>query len=155
DVRMQGQGMLLAINAEFVDATELWWAIHKEEWNWYLNPALRGRPEHLRVLAWTGGGLPMIWFAVVPDAALKTLEPAAAPKDAGGGKAGKEIPSTQDQPAADIVFFRPPPGINAFPYNPNADGRICSFMSMVSSGATLTSQHHHQPFAHSSSKRLG
>lgn len=44
----------VTINAEFVDATELWWAIRKDVWGWYLNPALGGRQEHLRVLAWTG-----------------------------------------------------------------------------------------------------
>lgn len=42
----------------------------------------------------------MIWLAVIPDAALSTL----------------------DAESADIVFFRPPAGINAFPYTPTAEG---------------------------------
>lgn len=98
------------INAEFVDATELWWATHPRETTkdifnpnavpQYLNPTLGGRCEHLRVLVWTGGGLPMIWFAVIPDGAVSTL-------DAG---------------SADVVFFRPPAGINSFVYSPNAAG---------------------------------
>ena len=96
------------VNAEFVDATELWWAVHPQETRqgWlnpngvpqYLNPALGGRCEHLRVLAWTGGGLPMIWFAVIPDSALSKF----------------------DADSADIVFFRPPPGVNSFVYTPDA-----------------------------------
>jgi hypothetical protein len=98
------------INAEFVDATELWWAIHPQEMPHfalnpigvpqYLNPALGARCEHLRVLAWTGGGLPMIWFAVIPDATVSNL----------------------DDGSADIVFFRPPPQANSFEYTPNAAG---------------------------------
>jgi hypothetical protein len=98
------------INAEFVDATELWWAAHPQETKedifnpnavpQYLNPTLGGRCEHLRVLVWTGGGLPMIWFAVIPDGALSTL----------------------DDGSADVVFFRPPAGINSFVYTPNAAG---------------------------------
>lgn len=93
------------VNAEMVDATELWWAVHsKEDISQYLNPALKGRPEFLRVLAWTSGKLPMIWFAIVPDAALANTE----------------------RPAADIVYIRPPPGANSFPYTPNAKGFTAS-----------------------------
>ena len=56
-----------------VDVTELWWAVHPEESRvFYLHPGLGSRAEHLRVLAWTGGGLPMIWFAVLPDAAARS-----------------------------------------------------------------------------------
>jgi hypothetical protein len=89
------------INAELVDATELWWAIHpQEETPFYLNRALGARAENLRVLAWTAGGMPMIWFVVLPDAALSKV-----------GARG-----------ADIVYFRPPPGINSFEYKPTAKG---------------------------------
>lgn len=96
-----------SINAEFVDVTELWWKVHPDTtWGWYWHPDLKGRQEHLRVLAWTGGGSPMIWFAVVPDAAVtssaKKADSASAP--------------------ADIVFFRPPPGSNAFSYSPTQSG---------------------------------
>lgn len=94
-----------SINAEFVDVTALWWKVHPDAvWGWYRHPLLRGRQEHLRVLAATTGGNPMIWFAVAPS---RTVEPSA---DSTSGK------------AADIVFFRPPPGSNAFPYAPTQAG---------------------------------
>ena len=110
----------VTINAEFVDATELWWAIRKDDWGWYLNSALGGRHEHLRVLAWTGGGAPMLWFAVIPDAAVTTLE--AASKDAKPASTGVAAQKSPSSPPADIVFFRPPPGANSFPYKATADG---------------------------------
>jgi hypothetical protein len=83
------------VNAEFVDITALWWALRADAMGWYLNPALPtpGRQTNLRVLGWTSGGNPMIWFAVVPDAAASSVT-------------GTE----------DLVFFRPPPGINSFAY---------------------------------------
>lgn len=88
------------VNAEMVDATDLWWALHpEEEQERYLHPGLRGRPENLRVLAWTSGKLPMIWFAVVPD---------------------RSFTNTETGTGADIVFFRPPPGANSFTHKPNA-----------------------------------
>lgn len=91
------------VNAEMVDVTELWWAVHPEESRvFYLHPGLGSRAEHLRVLAWTGGGLPMIWFAVLPDAAVSKL-----------GEKG-----------ADVVYFRPPPGINSFEYSPTQAGFV-------------------------------
>jgi hypothetical protein len=91
----------LFINAEMVDATDLFWVLHaKADAERYLHPALGGRPEHLRVLAWTTGKLPMIWFAAVPDAALQKTETSAA----------------------DIVFFRPPPGANSFTHKPDLKG---------------------------------
>jgi hypothetical protein len=117
----------IAINTEFVDATELWWAIHQDRpWGWYLHPDLGGRQEHLRVLAWTGGGSPMIWFAAIPDAASETLDPAPAKADAKAGdpKVGgsKSAQPVTHQPPADIVFFRPPPGANSIRYMPTAAG---------------------------------
>lgn len=89
------------INAEMVDATELWWALHGQgDADRYLHPALAARSDHLRILAWTSGKLPMIWFAVVPDAALAKTATSAA----------------------DIVFFRPPPGANSFTHKPDLAG---------------------------------
>ncbi|MCA9618976.1 MAG: hypothetical protein KC731_08140 [Myxococcales bacterium] len=96
----------IAINTEFVDATELWWAVHPSEpAPRFLDPTLNPRPEHLRVLLWTVGpnissGKPMIWFAVIPDAALV------------------DVPAE----AADLVFMRPPPGANSFLYSADAKG---------------------------------
>ena len=97
------------VNAEFVDVTELWWKVHPDtNWGWYWHPDLKSRQEHLRVLAWTGGGNPMIWFVVIPDAAvpLKT----------------KITSASVSGSAADIIYFRPPPGSNSFPYNATENG---------------------------------
>jgi hypothetical protein len=96
----------VSVNAEFVDVTDLWWGVRKDRWGWYLNKEdLGGRQEHLRVLAWTGGGDPMIWFAVVPEAASGSdLEPASS-----DGKEPARAP-------ADIVFYRPVPEVNSIPY---------------------------------------
>jgi hypothetical protein len=100
-----------SVNAEFVDVTELWWKVHPDStWGWYRNPLLKGRQEHLRALASTSGGNPMIWFAAVPDALV-----------GGGGSSAPTAPSS-GAGAADIVFFRPPPGSNAFPYAPTKQG---------------------------------
>ena len=91
----------ISINAEFVDLTALWWSLHTDALGWYLNVALPnpGRQANLRVLGWTSGGNPMLWFAVIPDAAASAI-------------AGAE----------DLVFFRPPPGINSFAYPPTEAG---------------------------------
>ena len=90
----------VSVNAEFVDVTDLWWGVRKDMWGWYLNKEdLGGRQEHLRVLAWTAGGDPMIWFAVVPDAA-----------------SGSDLEPTSASTSADIVFYRPVPQANSFPY---------------------------------------
>jgi hypothetical protein len=91
----------ISVNAEFVDLTALWWALRTDALGWYLNPALPipGRQLNLRVLGWTAGGSPMIWFAVVPDDAVNSV-------------AGTE----------DVVFFRPPPGVNSFLYPATAAG---------------------------------
>ncbi|QRY43502.1 hypothetical protein JVX93_23580 [Mycolicibacterium boenickei] len=100
-----------AVNAEFVDVTELWWKVHPDStWGWYRNPLLKGRQEHLRVLASTSGGNPMIWFAAIPDTLV------------GGGTSGTLPAPPANAEAADIVFFRPPPGSNAFPYTPTQQG---------------------------------
>jgi hypothetical protein len=90
------------VNAEFVDLTLLWWALRKDGLNWYLNPDLPkpGRQANLRVLGWSGGGNPMLWFAVIPDAAALSIG------------AGTE----------DLVFLRPQAGINSFAYPPTAAG---------------------------------
>ncbi len=106
----------VSINAEFVDATALWWMVRNDKWGWYLNPELAGRPEHLRVLAWTGGGDPMIWFAVLPDAAVFSD---FSPQPPGGAHAD---PGAAPSTATDLVFFRPPPGVNSFPYDASAKG---------------------------------
>jgi hypothetical protein len=103
-----------SINAEFVDVTELWWKVHPDTtWGWYWHPLLKGRQEHLRVLAWTGGGNPMIWFAAIPDAAVTSSAKRTELKTV--------TPRPVTRPA-DIVFFRPPPGSNAFPYSPTQAG---------------------------------
>lgn len=60
----------------------------------------------------------MLWFAVVPDAAVKTLEVASKNGSKGAAAAKKSPPS----PPADVVFFRPPPEANSFPYKATADG---------------------------------
>jgi hypothetical protein len=90
----------IAVDAEFVDATMLFWDVHAaaDQWRWYLHPSLGGRADNLRVLAWTAGGRPMLWFVAVTDAAKATLDP----------------PGTRQ--GADLVFFRPPPGANSFGY---------------------------------------
>jgi hypothetical protein len=93
------------VNAEFVDITALWWAIRHDKIGWYLSPELKGRQTNLRVLGWTGGGNPMIWFAVLPDAAKSSI----ASQDSSSA-------------AADVLFFRPQAGINSFPYTPDERG---------------------------------
>jgi hypothetical protein len=90
----------VSVNCEFVDVTALWWSIRHDKVGWYLNPALGGRQTMLRVLGWTGGGPPMIWFAVIPDATGSSITPLS--------------PLTEG--AADLVFYRPVPGVNSFAY---------------------------------------
>jgi hypothetical protein len=99
----------VSINCEFVDVTELWWSVRKDLIGWYLNPLLGGRQTNLRVLGWTGGGPPMIWFAVIPDAAAATLTPVLT-----------DPPSTIAP--ADLVFYRPVPGVNSFAYAATEQG---------------------------------
>ncbi|MET9251538.1 hypothetical protein [Nonomuraea sp. NPDC003709] len=62
------------IDTEFLDATNLWWALHfrvcrnnhEEGFNpWYLEPTCNDRPERLRVLLNTRA-TPMLWFASLP-----------------------------------------------------------------------------------------
>jgi hypothetical protein len=126
------------VNTEFVDATELWWATRHDEWGWYLNPELGGRQENLRVLAWTGGGMPMIWFAVVADAMAQNPHAQSVPlkekEEAGGAKTKKVSgPPPTPQTGADIVFFRPPPGDNTIDYTPDRKG----FENKAHDGTTL------------------
>jgi hypothetical protein len=122
----------IEINCEFVDLTELWWAVHKDNWGWYTHQKLGSRIENLYVLGWTGGGVPMLWFAVVPDAAADNLGKPASKNT--GGNAG-DTTNTGDQrgnaPAsamadrnANIVFFRPQPGSNAFVYSADERGLL-------------------------------
>ena len=62
------------IDTEFLDATNLWWALHwracpnntETDFNpWYLEPACNDRPGRLRVLLNTRV-TPMLWFATLP-----------------------------------------------------------------------------------------
>ena len=97
----------ISVNAEFVDATELWWSLHgpNDPWKWYLDPDVGGRQQHMRVLAWTGGGSPMIWFTAIPDAA------AFGPIDTPSGEKGSA--------ASDIVFLKP---LGEITHNADASG---------------------------------
>ncbi|MGH3679051.1 MAG: hypothetical protein ACRDT2_01810 [Natronosporangium sp.] len=99
----------LEVNCEFVDVTALWWAhwAAGDTWGWYLDPTLAGAVHRLRVLAWTSGTLPMVWFAAVSAPAAST---------AAGG----------DRPGADLVFYRPITGMNSFGYKPTAAGFLDS-----------------------------
>jgi hypothetical protein len=107
-----GAASQFSVNTEFIDVTELWWLTHPDTtWGWYWRPEVGGRQEHLRVLAWTGGGNPMIWFAAITDAAESSR--------AGASSASQGQTAA---PAADVVFFRPPPGSNSFPYSPTQGG---------------------------------
>ena len=98
------------VNCEFLDVTQLWWAIWaaKDNWGWYLDPDLGGRPDRLRVLAWTSGTAPMLWFVSVSDNAANG---GAAPATGGGRAQG-----------ADVVFFRAPAGFNSFVYTADESG---------------------------------
>ena len=87
-------GWQVAVDTEFLDATELWWQVHyrtdeKEFFPWILDPRLTKRIGQLRVLLWTSGD-PMIWFVCVSDAAA----------------AGND-------PIQPVVFYRPP---GSYPY---------------------------------------
>jgi hypothetical protein len=57
----------------------------------------------------------MVWFAVIPDAAVAA---SGAGRPATDPAAVTATPAT----AADIVFVRPPPGSNSFPYSPTPAG---------------------------------
>jgi hypothetical protein len=107
----------ISVNAEFVDLTELWWAIRSDKVGWYLNSALGGRPTHLRVLGWTTNGYPMIWFACIPDAAELSITGAAPPTKPGA----PPIPAPGGGDA-DLVFLRPQAGINTFGHSTDAKG---------------------------------
>jgi hypothetical protein len=111
----------VTINCEFLDVTELWWATWagRDDFGWYLNPAFGGRPERLRVLAWTSGTAPMLWFVSVSDKAVDGSAPATGP-DAG------ELAAGAPRAGADIVFFRAPAGFNAFFYTPDEKGFLAS-----------------------------
>lgn len=96
------------VNCEFLDVTELWWATWaaKDKWGWYLDLDLGGRQERLRVLAWTSGTAPMLWFVAVSDQAATGAIATPAPA----------------RPGADVVFFRPPAGFNSFFYTSDEKG---------------------------------
>ena len=104
----------VSINCEFVDVTELWWMVRKDQFGWYLNPLLGSRQTNLRVLGWTAGGPPMLWFAVVPDTAASSLSSGASPAP------------------ADLVFYRPVPGVNAFVYSPTEKGFLDTNHDVIS-----------------------
>jgi hypothetical protein len=101
------------INCEFLDVTELWWAnwAAKDQRGWYLDPDLGGRADLLRVLAWTSGTAPMLWFVAVSPQAVKGVTPSQP--------TGVTVPQRAD---ADIVFFRAPAGFNSFRYTSDAAG---------------------------------
>lgn len=100
----------LIVDAEFIDVTESFWAAHAaaDGVRWYLHPDLGGRADNLRVLAWTGGDKPMIWFAAPTDDAVQTLVPPGV------------------QSGADIVFFRPVGSDNSFFYPATAAGFLAA-----------------------------
>jgi hypothetical protein len=101
------------INCEFADVTELWWAnwAAKDEWGWYLDPDLGGRQELLRVMAWTSGTAPMLWFAAISPQSLT-------------GNASPPQPSSRQ--GAEIIFFRAPAGFNSFRYSSDEKGFLDS-----------------------------
>lgn len=100
------------VDARFLDLTELWWTTHTDTTGRYLHKVLKGRMENLRVLGWTGGDLPTIWFAVLSDMAVRSLRGAGAPP---ANKKPTRSP-------ADIVWIRPPAGMNAFAYSADLKG---------------------------------
>ncbi|WP_338763706.1 hypothetical protein V7968_37750 [Nocardia vulneris] len=106
---------MVTINCEFLDVTELWWATwaDKDVFGWYLNPAFGGRPGRLRVLAWTSGTAPMLWFVSVSDKAADGNAP---------GTIGTKPADKPARPGADIVFFRAPAGFNSFFYTADKSG---------------------------------
>jgi hypothetical protein len=95
----------VTVNCEFLDVTELWWATWAaaDVWGWYLDPDFHGRPDLLRVLAWTSGTAPMLWFVALSD------------------KAADEA-KTSPRPGADIIFFRAQAGFNSFRYSSDEKG---------------------------------
>ena len=134
----------VTINCEFIDVTELWWGVWAklDRWRWYLDPDIGGRQDLLRVLAWTSGTAPMIWFVAPSDRATTG-------KTASGSEGEGVVDATSDPPAAplpavrtpvdarpgaDVVFFRAPAGLNSFFYTADAKG----FLGDSSGGGTTS-----------------
>ncbi|MFC4120611.1 hypothetical protein [Nonomuraea zeae] len=89
------------IDTEFLDATNLWWALHfrvcqnnrEDGFNpWYLEPACNDRPGRLRVLLNTRV-TPMLWFASLPP----------------------ELDLPDETSVGGYVFFRPIASAYAYP----------------------------------------
>lgn len=97
------------VNCEFLDVTELWWSIWgaAEQWGWLLDPDFHGYPHMIRVLAWTSGCAPMLWFVALSGSALEGAGPAA-------------------RSGADVVFMRAQAGFNTFRYANNESGFLNS-----------------------------
>lgn len=95
----------VTVNCEFLDVTELWWATwgNAEKWGWLLDPDFHGHPDLLRVLAWTSGCAPMLWFVALSGTAVESI---------------KSSPRT----GADVVFFRAQAGFNTFRYTSDEAG---------------------------------
>ncbi|MDD5322010.1 MAG: hypothetical protein PHD43_15645 [Methylococcales bacterium] len=117
------------INCEFLDVTDLWWAnwANKDQWGWYLDPDFGGRPELLRVLAWTSGTAPMIWFVAISPKAMDG-KPSSPPTPR-----RQLVLQSRPRPGADVVFFRPQPGFNSFFYTNDAKG----FLAQKHSDTTM------------------
>jgi hypothetical protein len=70
----------IRLDAEFLDVTELWWALRtrhrtptspQSPGDWYVHPALGGHPDRLRILvATTPGDGPMLWMTWASRAAM-------------------------------------------------------------------------------------
>jgi hypothetical protein len=103
----------VTVNCEFLDVTELWWAnwAAKDQWGWYLDPDLHGRPDLLRVLAWTSGTAPMLWVVALSDQAVTGTVTTVPRPDQPKPRTG-----------ADIVFFRAQAGLNSFRYSADEAG---------------------------------
>jgi hypothetical protein len=111
------------VDARFLDLTELWWGTHKDGSGRYLDPVLSGRIEFLRVLGWTGGDLPTIWFAVLNDLAVGSLRqgPERPKTELENQKAQPGTPMPKRGPV-DVVWLRPPADLNSFSYAASLKG---------------------------------
>ncbi len=127
----------LEVNCEFLDVTEIWWKLWatKDRWGWYLDPDLGGNCELLRVLAWTSGAHPMLWYVAISSLAANgrpPMENGEAGKKGNSGApasfpADRSPPATSGRRGADLVFFRPITGrINSFSYKLDESGFLAS-----------------------------
>ncbi|GAA2086565.1 hypothetical protein GCM10009780_27410 [Actinomadura alba] len=106
----------IRVDAEFLDVTELWWELRarhrtsppaRPRGDWYVHPALGGRPERLRILAATTPGKgPMLWMtwasreAVAPAQKIQPLIFLIAPAWLNGGLGFKQQLSASGLTAA-------------------------------------------------------